>query len=499
MVGSRNAEPLAMRRQSKVGAVFGVAAAMAALMTGAMGERDARACGGCFGPPPPPNPPPESVSIVTDHRMILSISPQQTTLYDQIHYTGSPASFAWVLPIAGQVQIGLSSDLVFATLDRMTQTIVEAPAPPACPAPPFRNCPSRNSGAASGGADGSASFADSGGGSSDAGPPPVTVTHEETVGPYETVQLHSTDAAALETWLAGHGYAIPDDVKPIVAAYVAEHFDFLAMKLVPGAGVKSMRPVRVTSAGASPLLPLRMVAAGTGATVGISLWIVAEGRYEPQNFPFFTIGADELTWDYATESSNYSSLRKQKETVTGGRGWQVESASPLSRAQLESTVLRGGGGGGGGGGSPYYDAGADYPGAPATDAGPAVTPEAERQADLGALFSGISAPHVTRLRSDLSHAALATDLVLQASADQSSISPLVFVTRTINVPACPTYPDPPACPPDDGSQRGVDGEGPSHGESFSCIASSGHDASPFTLGSLGVLAGLAIFRVRRRR
>ena len=70
-------------------------------------ERDAKACGGCFSPPT------EQDSVVTDHRMILSVSPQQTTLYDQIRYSGSPASFAWVLPIHGTVDVGLSADVLF--------------------------------------------------------------------------------------------------------------------------------------------------------------------------------------------------------------------------------------------------------------------------------------------------------------------------------------------------------------------------------------------------
>ena len=60
------------------------------------------------------------------------------------------------------------------------------------------------------------------------------------------------------------------------------------MKLLPNMGVQAMRPVRVTSAGASLSLPLRMAAVGTGAIVGITIWVVSDGRYEPQNYPFFT-------------------------------------------------------------------------------------------------------------------------------------------------------------------------------------------------------------------
>ena len=66
-------------------------------------ESEALACGGCFAPP-------ENPTVVTDHRMILSVSKAQTTLYDQIRYQGDPGSFAWVLPIAGTVEVGVCGE-----------------------------------------------------------------------------------------------------------------------------------------------------------------------------------------------------------------------------------------------------------------------------------------------------------------------------------------------------------------------------------------------------
>src|SRR6202051_1431249 len=75
---------------------------------------DARACGGCFHPPS------QNGDVITDHRMIFRITPQETSLYDEIEYSGNPQSFAWVLPIHGTVKVGLSSDVVFAALDQST-------------------------------------------------------------------------------------------------------------------------------------------------------------------------------------------------------------------------------------------------------------------------------------------------------------------------------------------------------------------------------------------
>src|SRR5258708_5641269 len=121
-----------MRKLARWCAVGSVALALAAT------ARDANACGGCFHGediPASPTQPAQSGTVVPDPRMIFAVSPSATTLYDQVEYTGSPASFAWVLPIHGQVGVALSSDILFAALDAATQTTIEAPVLPPC-APP---------------------------------------------------------------------------------------------------------------------------------------------------------------------------------------------------------------------------------------------------------------------------------------------------------------------------------------------------------------------------
>jgi len=53
---------------------------------GVAGARDASACGGCFHPPT------QTVSDITDERMLLAVSTLQSTLYDQRRYSGSPSN-----------------------------------------------------------------------------------------------------------------------------------------------------------------------------------------------------------------------------------------------------------------------------------------------------------------------------------------------------------------------------------------------------------------------
>lgn len=445
-----------------------MAATMAATFVAT--EPDARACGGCFVPP-------ENNTIVTDHRMILSVGRNQTTLYDQIRYTGDPKEFAWVLPISGTATVGLSADTLFGALDNLTQVQVQAPTPN-CPRP--TNC--RNAGAAA---------SDSAGSSSGSGG--VTVLKQEVVGPYETVQLRSTDADALKRWLAANNFAIPADINPVIDQYVAEKFDFLAMKLVPGATVKSMRPVRVTTQGAGAALPLRMVAAGTGPTVGITLWVLGEGRYEPQNFQSFIIKAEDLVWDWTAGKSNYKELRAAR---SNGSTWEVETSVNVNLSTIESYL--GFSGGGSTSGAPGDDGG--Y--LPETSNG-VITKSASqvKQEDMNTLFSGIASGRVTRIRADLARAALGKDLLVTASADQSLLQGTRQVTKTTGTFQCPQFP---GC--DTENPDGTPGSGDSFGgsrESFSCTTAPSNGGSQSTnpgwLAAVGAALGLAAVKASRRR
>ena len=451
----------------------------------AVAADDAKACGGCFHPPT------QDGDVITDHRMIFSVSPAQTTLYDEIEYQGDPQSFAWVLPIHGQVGVGLSADTLFAALDSATQTSIEPPLLPACPS--CNNCD-----------EGPVAAAGSGSGSSGGGKGGVTVIAQSVVGPYDTVQLQSSNPTALSDWLSANGFAIPADIEPIITAYVQEGFDFLALKLQPGQGVKAMRPVRVTTSGASLSLPLRMVAAGTGATVGVTLWVVGQGRYEAANFPNFTIDPSSLVWDWSLQSSNYTTVQQQKESAAGFATWQTESSLDLSPYEVENLVLA-------------DDASTDYeaiPGSDAGDGGAGETAEQVRQDDLAAIFpnSNQATVRVTRMRADLAHAALANDLALQASADQSDVSNFYQVTQSVNAPSCGPVPNP--CPPCGGfgSSGGFGaGIGGSGGATTTEVSSSGHSSLGCTAVpsqehggawldlALAGLLGVSLVRARRRR
>jgi hypothetical protein len=405
--------------------IFAVTAAVST--AGLTASREARACGGCFHPPT------QTVSDITDERMLLATSTTQSTLYDQIQYSGSPSSFAWVLPIQGTVTVGLSADVLFDSIDTLTATQIvppESTCPPPCFFPPPPEAP------------GGALAVDAG-----AAAATVTVTKQENVGPYATVQLHSTDGSALNDWLAQNGYQVPSDVAPVITEYVNEGFDFLALKLLPNQGVQAMRPVRVTTPGSNLSLPLRMASVGTGDTVGITIWVVSDGRYEPQNFPFFHIDDSALVWDWSQNISNYTTLRAQDEAALDNGGWEIESSITLNQQTITSLILSGGQylsfGGGPVVSSTTAPADTDYLPIGNPDAGPDAgeTADQVRDDDITALFVGLSGPNVrvTRIRSDIAHSAMTKDFVLEASSDQSELSNVRDVTQSINE-TCPPQP-----------------------------------------------------------
>jgi hypothetical protein len=205
----------------------------------------------------------------------------------------------------------------------------------------------------------------------------------------------------------------------------------------------------VTTPGAGLSLPLRMASIGTGAVTGITIWVVADGRYEPQNFPIFHIDDSQLVWDWSSNISNYSTLRLQRESALKNAGWEIESSIAVNEQIIKNVIMSGGrnfGNGLGAGGALPVDATQDYlpigsadAGAGAGDAG-YESADQVRDDDINALFAGLTGPtvRVTRIRSDIAQTAMTADFVLQAAADQSELSNVRTVTQSVNL-TCPIY------------------------------------------------------------
>jgi hypothetical protein len=321
-------------------------------------ESDATACGACYANQ-------SESTIVNDHRMALSVSPNVTVLWDQIAYSGNPTEFAYVIPARRGTRLEVSNDAWFAALDASTRPIIMAPQsgyyPGGSPGGTSSSggtrrpstgettgrfgtgrgsdawgCCSTTTTEAAGGM-----VAESGPqwGSKDAGaavngeaPPeevqadPVQILSQEVVGPYETVILRSEDPEALFEWLVGNDFSIPETSKPIVEDYVKAGLDFIAMRMRPSPTqqARAMEPIRIVAPGADPTLPLRMMRIGSGANLGITLFVIGESPYRAKTFPNVTVDESKIVWDYSQNRSNYIQLSFETMTAGDSRGWLTE-------------------------------------------------------------------------------------------------------------------------------------------------------------------------------
>lgn len=303
----RGAPRPTLSRSFALGALGALAATAALLGRPA----EASACGACYASS-------SESTVVNDHRMAFSIGKQQTILWDSITYSGNPKDFAYVLPAKPGTRLEPSNEAWFTALDAATRPIIMGPQNTSNGGPTEADWED-NGGCSS--ADSALSF-----GASDRAGNPVEVVDQATVGPYESVTVRSQDPDALNTWLREHGYAIPQISDPIIASYVKEGFDFIALRLSPGKDARSMEPIRIVSPGTDTSLPLRLMQIGAGANVAITLYVIGEGRYRTANFPDVAVDFGKLFWDGAQNRSNYQELSKATMATENGRAFITEYA-----------------------------------------------------------------------------------------------------------------------------------------------------------------------------
>ena len=347
----------------------------------------AAACGGCFSPP-------TAVQVVTDHRMVLSLSRERTVLWDQFRYTGRPEEFSWILPIRNgpSVVVEAAENVFLTAMDDVSAPLVNPP-------PSRFRCQ-----VSSGGGCGFSSrpalpsmAADDG-----SGRPTVNVYNSTVVGPYQVTTLGGTDPMALRNWLQANGYAVPPAVAPILDFYVEQRMDFVAVRLRPGAEVTQMQPLRIVMPGYVPTLPLRMIGAGIADKVGLVLTVIAESRVEAMNFPNGEVRDADLVFDYDAPSTDaaadFLAQFNRINRASMGRVWLTESARRLEGGDVTSARS--------------VRCSGSFGTVPPPEC---ATPPAENSDTALAFRPFAGSAVVTRLRADLNASALDRDLQLAAS------------------------------------------------------------------------------------
>ncbi|MFX4295082.1 DUF2330 domain-containing protein [Streptomyces bohaiensis] len=200
---------------------------------------------------------------------------------------GDASAAAWVMPVPNRAEVTLAEPELFTELERVTAAGQRVdrylwPRPGDWP----RAAPD-----AAGAPEGAA--------------PPVAVVGRERLGPFDVARLTAEEPAALADWLAENGFALSGRLAAAVEPYVAEGWEYVAVRLVPagaedaaagedaegGGPVLSgpLEPLRLTFATERPVYPMRLSRLADTQQV-LRLFVLADHRTATAG----TIGGDPV-------------------------------------------------------------------------------------------------------------------------------------------------------------------------------------------------------------
>jgi hypothetical protein len=115
-----------------------------------------------------------------------------------------------------------------------------------------------------------------------AGPGAVQVLSRQTLGPFDVVNIQTTEAGALRDWLDENGFVFEPQVADVMQPYIDMGWTFVAVRLVPGQADRlsgDLDPLWMTFESAELVYPMRpSVMAASEQTV--SLYVLAEHRVD---------------------------------------------------------------------------------------------------------------------------------------------------------------------------------------------------------------------------
>lgn len=129
-------------------------------------------------------------------------------------------------------------------------------------------------------------------------PESVTVLERKTLGALDVAILSAQDTADLATWLAENGYTLPDSYPPLLDAYVARSWFYVAIKLIPEAAETlqgQLDPIWFSFLANQPIYPMQLNAASEARGLLVVVYILADHRMELESH----IGADDAVVHYA--------------------------------------------------------------------------------------------------------------------------------------------------------------------------------------------------------
>lgn len=187
-----------------------------------------------------------------------------------VQLLGESPEAAWVVPVPSTPVVNTASAEWFSQLSDLTQPQVETHSVP-FPMP---------------------------GAAPEGGPPGgVEVLSRERVGVYDVSVLEADRPGVLLDWLDENGYAFPAEGEPILDAYVAEGWTFVATRVVPGEAALlagDVQPLWLSFDAQRPVYPMRLTALVDSA-MDVLIYVLADHRMELEGPEFSTEFAGPLT------------------------------------------------------------------------------------------------------------------------------------------------------------------------------------------------------------
>lgn len=116
--------------------------------------------------------------------------------------------------------------------------------------------------------------------------PPVGVVDRQRLGPFDVARLTATDPEALRSWLARNGFQLPPALSTELQPYVAQKWEYVAIRLAPASGDGSLTgtldPLKLAFASDRLVYPMRLSRLAK-TPQSLNLYVVSAHRMEPES------------------------------------------------------------------------------------------------------------------------------------------------------------------------------------------------------------------------
>jgi len=305
----------------------GLVAASLALPTLALAPSDAQACGGFFCSATNP------VNQAAEHIVFAQNGDGTVTAVIEIQYQGPAEQFSWLLPISSVPmgdEIAVASNAALQRLKQATnpQYNLTVRVEGTCDQREFDNL---NSQGPRGSSAPTVDLTSGGKG--------VTVEAQGVVGSFEWTAISVDEALAdpadvATTWLSDNGYDVPEGAAGLLRPYLEDGLYLLALKLVKGADVGSIRPIVLTYDAQLPMIPIKLTAVAANEDMGVLAWLLGDAQAVPKNYNALELNEARINWFNA--NANYNQVVSQAADDAGGQGFVTEMAG--ATAQLKDMI-----------------------------------------------------------------------------------------------------------------------------------------------------------------